>query len=147
MSFSSSMIRTFLAMFFSPAPFYWTEKYSASAALASGVSIRTSTPRIGSRRSGLSSERIMQSTRSGSWRASSSDVAHSTSFGLALPRAKQRYSTANPPVSPPWRAIVPRARSAFSDRRNLPMLAVFAANGCQQTGTQLFYKPLRQNRK
>ena len=41
--------------------------------------------------------------------------------GKTLPRAKHRYSTANPPVSPPWRAIVPRARSAFSERRNLPI--------------------------
>ena len=31
-----------------------------------------------------------------------------------------------------------------TDSRNLPMLAVFAANGCVQTGTQLFYKPLRR---
>lgn len=33
-----------------------------------------------------------------------------------------------------------------TDRRNLPMLAVFAANGCQQTRTQFFYKPLRRDR-
>ncbi|MFH1502579.1 MAG: GNAT family N-acetyltransferase [Candidatus Eisenbacteria bacterium] len=32
-----------------------------------------------------------------------------------------------------------------TDSRNLPMLAVFAANGCSPTGTQLFYKALRVN--
>ncbi len=31
-----------------------------------------------------------------------------------------------------------------TDSRNLPMLTIFAANGCRQTGTQLFYKPLRR---
>lgn len=31
-----------------------------------------------------------------------------------------------------------------TDSRNLPMLAIFAANGCAQSGTQLFYKPLRR---
>jgi GNAT superfamily N-acetyltransferase len=32
-----------------------------------------------------------------------------------------------------------------TDNRNLPMLTVFAVNGCRQTGTQLFYKPLRRS--
>ena len=30
-----------------------------------------------------------------------------------------------------------------TDSRNIPMLTIFAVNGCRQTGTQLFYKPLR----
>jgi hypothetical protein len=31
-----------------------------------------------------------------------------------------------------------------TDSRNMPMLAVFAANGCRSTGSQLFYKALRK---
>jgi GNAT superfamily N-acetyltransferase len=31
-----------------------------------------------------------------------------------------------------------------TDARNLPMISVFRANGCEQTGRQLFYRALRK---
>jgi ribosomal protein S18 acetylase RimI-like enzyme len=34
-----------------------------------------------------------------------------------------------------------------TDARNLPMIAVFRANGCGQTGRQLFYRALRRTRR
>ncbi len=34
-----------------------------------------------------------------------------------------------------------------TDSRNTPMIAVFTANGCSRTGTQLFYKALRRSER
>ena len=54
-------------------------------------------------------------------------ILHSSGLGRLARRGVERYV-------------------GSTDARNLPMIAVFRANGCAQTGRQLFYRALRKER-